>query len=175
MRRLILTVCNGNIHRSVIAASIIAAALADKCLEDRYAVLSRGIAGTCNTPAPAGKHIRDYPTEWGHTKTALQEIGVDIPDNQRATPITRSDVERASVILAMDKLVLSEKDNSLHRQFPDGVAKMRLFTELAGKNEDVPDLFRSRDAELYKRVIHTLYDTVSQNFDTLLKLADNPS
>src|SRR3989344_2190019 len=109
MKKLILTVCNGNIHRSVIAAACIDRKIRDQGLTTRYEVLSRVLQGTQGTKPPLHKNLRDYPMEWPLTEPSLRELGIEIAEGQAATPITRAIAERASVILAMDQLVLSQK------------------------------------------------------------------
>lgn len=172
MKRLILTVCNGNIHRSVIAEAVIRSGLMARNLGRSHDVMSRGIAGTCGTPAPTGGNIRDYPSEWRLTSLALEGTGTKIPARKVATPITRKVAERASLILAMDDSVLRQRPNSLYRQFPDLTGKMHLFSVLAGEATDIPDLFRKNDQELYARVIGRIRSTIEGNFETLLRLAN---
>lgn len=170
--KLILTVCNGNIHRSVIAAVMIERALMKRGIHRQYRVESRGIAGSAGTDAPLKRNIRGYPMEWSLTSKALATFDINMPEEKQATPITRGIAEEASVILAMDRHVLEGRANSLRRQFPDLGAKIYIFTALAGRSDDIPDLFRSDDEQLYIRVVEDLHAIIENNLEVLLKLAD---
>lgn len=165
--KIILVVCNGNIHRSVIAEHCLNRSLKERSLNKEFVVVSRGIQGTCGTDIPKGKNIYDYSMEWSCTKPALDEIGIEIPKEQKATPIGLPIVESASVILVMDKGALSERPNSLMRQFPQYSYKMRLFRELEGKYEDVPDRFGSNDKNLHREVV-MLVDEISNECINIL-------
>ncbi len=158
--KIILVVCNGNIHRSVIAEHCLKRSLKRQELDKEFIVVSRGIQGTCGTKIPTGKNLYDYPMELSCTKPALDELGIVIPKEQEKIPIDLSVVESASVILAMEKGTLLERPNSLLKQFPRYSYKMRLFRELEGKNENVPDCFGSNDKNLHQEVV-MLIDKIS--------------
>lgn len=169
MEKIILTVCKGNIHRSVIAAACINRVLIRRGMSKTFRVISRGLQGSFGTAPPRRPSILDYPEEWALTAPALHERNIEIPMNQTATPVSLSDVEGASVILAMDKYVLDEKPESLMNQFPDHRLRMFLFMELAGLSVDVPDCAGKRDLSAFSSVTEMIYSTVENNFDVLLK------
>jgi len=148
----VLVVCNGNIHRSVIAEFCLNKALEEMNLSKRLIAISRGLQGTLGTALPRGRNLCDYPLEWSLSSPVLDEIGIDI-SSHCVTLIDISVVEKASLILAMDRAVLVGKSNSLFRQFSKYSYKMRLFRELEGRPEDVPDCFGSSDATLHRHVI----------------------
>ncbi len=173
MKKLLLTVCNGNIHRSVIAAACIDRKIRDKGLTNRYEVLSRGLQGTQGTEPSRHKNLRDYPMEWPLTEPFLRELDIEIADDQATTPITRTIAERASIILAMDRPVLSQKQNSLLNQFPDLSTKMLLFSELAGKIEDVPDVGGVADVTIHRASVEMIHSIIEKHFEDLLHLASN--
>lgn len=174
MKKLIVTVCNGNIHRSVIAAACIRDMIDNRNLKARYEVLSRGLQGTMGTDASKHRNLRDYPVEWPLTAPVLSELDIEIAIDQQATPITLSVVERASLILAMDRLVLSRKRNSLLNQFPDLRSKMLLFRQIAGKIEDVPDTGGVTDPVVHRQAVYMIYTTIRSHFDELLRLVESP-
>lgn len=167
-QKVILVVCNGNIHRSVIAEHCLKRSLKKYGIDEKFVVISRGTQGTCETNTPKGKNIYNYPMELSCTKPALDEIEIVIPKEQQTTPVDLVIVESASVILAMDRGTLSERLNSLLKQFPQYGYKMHLFRELEGKNEDVPDCFGSNDKNFHREVV-MLIDRVSDEcIDVLL-------
>ncbi|PIT93859.1 hypothetical protein COU00_02090, partial [Candidatus Falkowbacteria bacterium CG10_big_fil_rev_8_21_14_0_10_43_11] len=106
--KIILAVCSGNIHRSVIAERCINRVLKKNGMDGEFVVVSRGLQ---TTSPPVGKNLRDYEAEWLASSPVLQEIGIDISD-AKSTPVDISIVEKASLIIAMDRGVLIDKVNS---------------------------------------------------------------
>lgn len=162
--KIILVVCSGNIHRSVIAEYCINQALKKNGLDKEFIAVSRGIQ---TASPPVGKNLKDYRDEWLASSPILQEIGIGISD-ARSTPVDLSIVEKASLILAMDRSVLVDKPNSLTKQFPAQGYKTWLFRELEGKTGDVPDCFGSNDSNLHRRVIELIENISRENLGTLL-------
>ncbi len=168
MKKLILTVCKGNIHRSVIAALCIEKVLKTLYLESEYDVMSRGLQGSAGTDIPRFSNLKFYPTEWSLTEPVLEEIGIEIPLSQIATPVTKGIVSNASLILAMDQMVLL----SLINQFPNFGFKMRLFQELAGSVDDIIDCAGKTDPEVHRNVILTINSIAQNHIANILKLAE---
>jgi uncharacterized repeat protein (TIGR04076 family) len=166
--KVVLVVCNGNIHRSVIAEYCLKQALATRNLGEKLIVTSRGVQGTCGTNKLEYHNLRDYPQEWALSGPVLEELGIDISED-RGTPISLADVERAAVILAMDHKVLSDLPNSLLRQFSTYRDRMHLFLELEGRYEDVPDCYGLDNGELHRQTIELIHRVANANVDTLLK------
>lgn len=165
--KLVLVVCNGNIHRSVIAEYCLNRELKKKGLNDKFIVVSSGLQGTFGTKIPQGKNLCDYPLEWRLSSPILSELNIDI-SKHCTTQIDVFIVEKASLILAMDCGVLIDKTNSLVKQFPKHAYKMRLFRELEGNPIDIPDCFGSSDVVLHRRVIK-LINVISEKYiDVLL-------
>lgn len=162
--KIILVVCSGNIHRSVIVEHCINRALKERGLDAEFVAVSRGLQ---TASPPVGKNLKDYPVEWSVSSPVLQEIGIDISD-ARSTPVDLSVIEKASLILAMDRDVLIEKSNSLIRQFTEHGCKMRLFMELMGSTEDVVDTYGSNDEELHRRVIELIHSVSAERLDALI-------
>lgn len=167
--KIMLTVCNGNIHRSVIAQLCLSRELVNIGKEIEFEVLSRGIQGTMGTVAPKYPNLRSYEMEYSHTEPCLKEIGIEIPLDQRATPIDEAIVKQASLILAMDEGVLRTRTNSLLLQFPHYTSKMRLFMELVGKKEDVPDCGGVDDAALYQKVVMSINEVAKAGIHNMIR------
>ncbi len=172
MKKLILTVCEGNIHRSVIVALCIEKALKGLCLESKYEITSRGLQGSAGTSMPRFPNLKSYPTEWLLTAPVLEEIGIEIPLSQIATPVTKDIVGNASLILAMDRMVLCGLPHSLVNQFPNFGFKMRLFRELAGNIDDITDCAGKTDPKIYRDVILTINSVVQNHVANILKLVE---
>lgn len=124
-----------------------------------------------NTPAPKYPNLYSYQKEYGLTSPWLEKIGIEIPVDQWATPIDEATVERASLILVMETAVLRTKENSLMRQFPGHISKMRLFMELVGKKEDVPDCGESNVASLYQQVVTSINEVAKAGILNLIRWA----
>ena len=166
----VLVVCNGNIHRSVIAEICINQKLKKSGLENSIQCISRGLQGTSGTPLPVGKNLKDYPKEWSLTKPILDRLGIEILESQQSTPVDQCTISRAGLILAMDRGVLLDRDNSLVRQFPEHAFRMRLFRELEGVADNVPDCFGSDDPDLYELVICSIHRIAVEGLSTLINL-----
>lgn len=174
MKKLILTVCHGNMQRSVIAEHCINRELRHSGLDDRYRVLSRGTQGTGSDkdPPPKHKNLRHYENEWLLAKPVLEKIGVNIPIDQEATPIDAQAVEEAAIIIVMERAVLLASPNSLVRQFPSSGYKMRMFTELENKADDIADLYGQKNSATVRREILRIDSIVKTHFKQLLALAE---
>ncbi|TSC94567.1 MAG: hypothetical protein CEN87_408 [Parcubacteria group bacterium Licking1014_1] len=162
--KIILIVCSGNIERSVIAERCINRTLKTRGLDSEFVAISRGLQ---TTSPPVGKNLRDYEDEWLASCPILQEIGIDISDAV-STPVDLSVAEKASLILVMDEGVLVKKPNSLVKQFPAHGYKMRLFMELAGNTENVPDPYGRKNQETHRRVIELIHSVSAERLDALL-------
>ena len=165
-KKTILVICNGNIHRSAIAERCLARAIQQRGLGEEFLVLSRGLQGTGGTALPRHFNLRDYPLEWKLSEPVLDKLGIDLSGHV-AKPVSEYNVAESSIILAMDRKTLIYQPNSLVVQFPAYGFKMRLFRELEGKTEDVPDCAESDNPDLHEHVIG-LINRVSQNYVEVL-------
>ncbi|OHA24279.1 MAG: hypothetical protein A3G52_02070 [Candidatus Taylorbacteria bacterium RIFCSPLOWO2_12_FULL_43_20] len=172
MSHLILTVCKGNIHRSVLAEACISKYLQELGLEGSFKVASRGLQGTCGTAMPKFPNMRCYSLEYGYTEPILQELEIEIPETKIATPIDEGIVQKASLILAMNSEVLCGFANCLVNQFPKFGFKMRLFSEMAGDIRDVPDCAGKTDTEMYRQVNLTIHATAKNGIQKMCQLAE---
>lgn len=172
MTRLILVVCKGNIHRSVVAEICIRKNLQEIGLEDKFQVTSRGLQGSCQTAMPEFLNLRQFPRHWPNAEPSLRELGIEIPETQIATPVDKKIVQEASLILAMDQQVLSEFDNCLIRQFPEFSFKMKLFTEMTGDVSDVLDCAEQMTVEKFRQVNLTIHSTAKTGVQKMCQLAE---
>jgi protein-tyrosine-phosphatase len=112
MKKIVIFVCNGNIHRSVIAAQCFIGVLKNNKLGSRFIVDSYGLQGTQGTALPKHRRLSDYPKEWEAANPILQELNIDI-SNHRFQKITANIMKKAGVVIAMDNKVYSREKNSL--------------------------------------------------------------
>lgn len=172
-RHLIVTVCKGNMHRSVVAEACINKVLKERGLDADYAVISCGIQGTADMEGTQGRSLRDYPQAWERNRTSLEALGLDISGHV-STPISPEDVERAVLILVMDRKVLDSPEYgsaSLARQFPCHRDKMRLFLELESMDEGIEDCGEHAQEAQYRRVNERIHRVVYECIETLLNWA----
>jgi protein-tyrosine-phosphatase len=170
MKKLILVVCKGNIHRSVIAALCIEKMLKRLGRESEYETMSRGLQGSDGTEPPRFSNLRAYATEWLLTAPILEEIGIEIPLSQVATFVTEGVANDASLILAMDQGVLCGLPHGLINQFPHFGFKMRLFQELSGSTNDIVDCAGKTEIQTYRDTILAINSIVQNNIVHLLRL-----
>ena len=154
---LILTVCYGNIHRSVVAERSLQQALDVHELSHQVSVMSRGLQGFRNEPLPKGRNIVDYPEVWASVQPVAIELGLDLC-HHRARPLDEDIVARASLILAMDTRVMWEHPLSITKVFPQYAYKALLYSELAGVAESMTDAFEDRSTSIieFTRRIHEI-------------------
>ena len=137
--RIVLVVSLRDVYRSVVGASCINGALALSGELGRVIAVPRGICNVCDAPPSSANCLKEH--EPGHwiSAAALARIRTEIPLH-RSMQVTGEDVERAALILGMDRLCLYDSAFSLWLRFPEHRAKMRLFAELTGTREcDVPE------------------------------------
>lgn len=170
MKKLIIFVCNGNIHRSVIAAEILRKMLRERKADRNFSVDSYGLQGTKGTELPKHKHLSDYPKEWKAAKPTLQEFGIDIKKHS-FQKITTAAMKKVSVVIAMDDKVHSEAKNSLMKQFPNQGYKIHRFSELTPRYRPLKDPAGSGDEKVHRDVIKTIHSTLSKKFEDILAWA----
>ena len=162
MKKLVLTVCWGNIQRSVIAELCLSRELAKRKFEGKVEVLSRGIQGSCRVPKPKFDNLMWYPKQWQPSEPYLKQIGIEIPNTQRFVPVDEGIIERASLILVAEKGILKVDPNGPHRehpnaglltQFPSAAYKMILFTELVDRTDDIEDCGDREDSDSHGKLI----------------------
>ncbi len=170
MKKLIIFVCSGNIHRSVIAAECLRNILKEYNMDSNFFVDSYGLQGTLGAAIPQHKHLSLYHDEWKAAYPTLQKLGIDI-GNHSFQKITSAVVEKASVIVAMDHEVYTKKENALLQQFPQHKKKIHIISELTSSHEDIIDPSGITDETTHKIVIEEIYLTISNNYETILAWA----
>ncbi|MFH1890271.1 MAG: hypothetical protein ABIJ91_01750 [Candidatus Kuenenbacteria bacterium] len=167
MKKLILVICRGNIQRSPIAERCIRQTLLKRGFSHKIIVTSRGIQGAFGIDKPEGNNLQDYPAEWRASKPMLDKLGIDLSDHI-ATPVDIDIIQKAKIIIIMDKKVLE----ILINKFPEHRHKTKLFMELAGKKEDIQDCAGLSDTNLHARIIELIYQVVEKNADVLSEWID---
>ncbi len=172
--RIVLVVSLHDIYRSVVGASCINAALALSGELGRVVAVPRGICNVCGEARPLVNCLKEHePGRW-ISEAALEYIGIDIP-RHCSMPITGEDVERAALVLGVDRFCLCDSAFSPWLRFPEHRAKMRLFAELTGTREcDVPECLESRDVEDHYEVCGFLHRVAHRYASTLIWWVDHP-
>ncbi len=154
---LILTVCYGNIHRSVVAEQSLRQALQVNGLSEEVIVTSRGLQGFHGESPPKGRNIGDYPEQWSNVQSVAMELELDLC-NHVARPLDNNIVSQASLILAMDVEVMSERASSVTKVFPEHSYKVKLFGALTGESTSIADAFEIQTISIGEttRLIHEI-------------------
>lgn len=170
MKKKIIFICNGNIHRSVIAAQCFRNILKKHNISQSFMIDSFGLQGTQGTVLPKQKHLSDYPKEWKAAKPILKKFDIDISQHS-FKKITPDIAKKASVIVAMDKKVYSGNKNSLLKQFPKQKKKIHLISKLTLDGKGIKDPVGSGSRELHRKVIEKIYSTLTSKYKTILSWA----
>jgi protein-tyrosine-phosphatase len=168
MKKIIIFICNGNIHRSVIAAESLRKILKEQKLDHRFLVDSYGLQGTQGTAVPKHTQLSQYPKEWKAAQPTLQKLDLDI-SNHTFQKVSETAVRDADVVIALDDKVYSEANNSLLRQFPQYAQKIHHFSELTVDNASIEDPAGSSSEVLHKEIIENIYSTLSEKYQNLLE------
>lgn len=167
MKKSIIFICNGNIHRSVIAAESLRKILEERKISSRFSVASYGLQGTKGTDSPKHKRLSEYPKEWKAARPTLQKFGIDI-NKHSFQKISVGIIKKASVVIAMDDKVYSRAENSLIRQFPNYKRKIHRFLELRMHRGYIKDPAGSGSEKLHKKVIGDIYSTLTKKYNVIL-------
>lgn len=159
-QRIILFVCFGNVHRSVLAEELSNAVLKQNGLDANYVAVSRGIQGYLDFEKPKHQNLMEYDIEWKLTQVALTELGVDVRLflNKISTPIDAEIVGKSFVIVAMDQKVY----NILNEHFPENVSKFKFFKEWMNTLE-VDDLVGCDEKDKYLAVNKSIVQGIQNN------------
>ncbi|MBL8031233.1 MAG: hypothetical protein JNK33_02840 [Candidatus Doudnabacteria bacterium] len=171
MKKLIVFVCNGNIHRSVIAAAFFTNILEELGLDTQYQVESYGLQGTLGTPPPLHKKLKEYPKEWSAAAPILHEFDINI-DHHSYQKITPAVAQKAAVIIAMDTKTYSAAPNALLKQFPNAAQKIHSFSELTPGHKDITDPLTSGSQQLHRNIIGAICSTLLKNTDGVLRMCN---
>lgn len=175
-KKIVMFVCKGNIHRSVIAELCLKQELEKFNLSNQFKVISRGIQGCCGTAMPKHENMTQYEIEWSLTKPILEKLGIDLLEIARhiARPIEKGDVQKADIVYAMELTVLGKSDdalpNSLRIQFPEYFSKMHFFGELEDRDEELLDCGGSADPDLHLLVNERIVYAIRKNIQRIIVL-----
>ncbi|EKD33360.1 MAG: hypothetical protein ACD_76C00044G0027 [uncultured bacterium] len=167
MNKLIVFICNGNIHRSVIAAESLKKILKERKIGAGFLVDSYGLQGTKGTELPKHKHLSEYLKEWEAAKSTLRKLNIDISKHS-FQKISGTIMKKASVVIAMDSKVYSTAKNSLINQFPNYAWKIHRFSELTTRHRAIKDPAGSSDEMLHKKIIKNIYFTLNKKYENIL-------
>ena len=168
MNKLIVFICNGNVHRSVIAAVSLKEILKERKIGQNFFIDSYGLQGTKGTDLPKHKHLSEYPREWNVAKPILQKLCIDISKHS-FQKISGAVMKKASVVIAMDNKVYSTARNSLMKQFPNYAWKIHRFSELTTRHQAIKDPAGSDDKMLHKKIIENIYFTLNKKYENILE------
>ena len=167
MKKLIIFVCNGNIHRSVIAAESLKKMLKERGIGKEFSVDSYGLQGTMGTEIPKHKRLSEYPKEWKAAKPTLRQLDIDI-SQYTFQKVSAGIIKRANVVIAMDGRTYSRASNSLMKQFPDQAHKIHCFSELTLHNKSIKDPAGSGNKKVHQQIITNIYSTVNRKVGSIL-------
>lgn len=168
-KKLIVTVCRGNIARSPLAEKVIKRELTRQDLNEDYEVISRGTQGVDPEDMLPVKfsNITEYSI-YQNLKPWLDKHNVDLTSH-RSTPIDMNVAERANLILAMDE----KTQRTLLRMFPGRAKIIHLFSELVGENKSIIDPDGTEDRLTQEQTFTEIEDIITRGFKSLLTLTDN--
>lgn len=141
----------------------------ERGLIGRVRLASAGIQGTHHTSPPRFMTLAEYP-EGAIMLPMLREKGIDVSAH-RYQPVTRVLVREAALILVPSEDIRSGRPNAMIRQFPFCKGKTKLFSELIGKKEDVPDFGDSFDEKIHRQSLEMICLFAEQGFTQLCVLA----
>lgn len=172
MKKNIIFICNGNIHRSVIAEKSLIKILQENGLDNKFSVASYGLQGTKGTAKPLRRNLKEYPKEYKAALPTLRKFKIDI-DNHSFQRVTLNVIKKASLVIAMDEKVYLEAENSLLKQFSELKHKIHIFSELTKNHEDIKDPFGNTDFKLHQSIIKNIYFTMKNKINTILDWTNN--
>jgi protein-tyrosine phosphatase len=170
MKKHIIFICNGNIHRSVIAAECLRSILKERGIDSKFLVDSYGLQGTKGTKMPRHKRLSEYPKEWNAAKPTLQRLNIDI-SKHNFNKISAGVIKRADIVIAMDNKVYSRANNFLTKQFPKYAGKIHRFSELTINHKVIKDPAGSGNEKVHKKVIEGIHSTIAKKYKDILEWA----
>jgi len=105
------------------------------------------------------------------SRTALEEQGIDVSDHV-ARPLSLQDMERAKLVLVMDRELLRSHRMSVLHLFPEYESKTRLFTELVGEQSDIEDCGEHSSETSYKKTIEQIARILRDGLPQLMAWLD---
>ncbi len=168
MKKLIVFVCNGNIHRSVVAEKYLSQVLERNHLDNKFSVASYGLQGTMGIAKPRHTNLTEYRKEWKAASPTLRKFRIDLTDHfyQKITPAV---IKKTAVIIAMDKKVFSTAKNALLNQFPKAKNKIHIFSEITKNHKDIKDPAGNGSFSVHQTTIKNICSTIENKLKTILE------
>jgi protein-tyrosine-phosphatase len=167
-KKLIVSVCRGNIARSAVAEKIIENEFYQRGLVDKYLSTSRGIQGTSVDPqAVKFPNITYYEKHYEDSKPILHKLNIDL-SSHISTPIDKNIAQEASILLAMDR----KTKQALLVLFPNQEKKVHLFSELINEDRDIVDPEGVSGPEKQEKIFTEIRNIIIQGFQKLLYLVN---
>lgn len=167
--RMILFICFGNVHRSLLAEHSANEEFTKNCFNREYYAISRGIQGALGYQKPKHSSLPEYTEQWSLTQPILNDLGIDTSffSLHKSTPVTLEDIEQAFVIIAMS----SKEYRILLEYFSDHRQKIHLFSTLFD-SQDIQDLAESVVEDDHYTVNSTIIHSIRGNAHHVLALAE---
>jgi len=176
--KVVLFVCKGNIHRSVVAEICLRQELEKLGLGEQYEVMSRGIQGCCGTVKPIHANLMCYEKEWSLTRPILEKLGIRQTDISKHTAkqVTKSDIQNADIVYAMELAVLGKSEsklsNSLLVQFPQYSSRMHFFGDIEGNGHELADCAGIESQEVHDVVNGRIVYGIRNNVHKIINHVD---
>ena len=153
----ILVVCTANICRSPVAEAMVRERLAENGLKK----------DSDWTVSSAGTWALESRSPAFFSQELMAERGLDISQKQ-AQIITRELLAQADLVLCME----SGHFEALRAEFPDYVAKVHLFSEIAGKRYSIADPYGKTIVE-FRAMVAEIDSLLEQGTSRLIEMAQN--
>lgn len=165
-KKVIVSVCRGNIVRSVVAQAVIQQQLEVRGIAGKYESLSRGIQGTSIDPQPVKyPNITYYGKLYEDAKPIFEKFGINVSEHV-STPIDENIAKRSNILLAMDM----QTRDALIRLFPDQKAKVYLLSKLIGEERNITDPEGVSGQQVQEAIFTQIQDIITKGFPRLLQL-----
>lgn len=161
MSHLVIFVCKGNIHRSVVAEFAARQLLAEHGYHDIH-VESRGLQWYMDGP-PLHKNLMDYPEAWENSRATLEKYEIDL-SHHVAKVLSSQDMKQADIVIVMDQELL----RFTCMKFPEYKNKIRLFSNLIEREEDIRDLGEHATSGDYQSAIVNILTMLQQGIPRLI-------
>lgn len=161
MSHLVIFVCKGNIHRSVVAEFAARQLLAKYGYHD-IQVESRGLQWYTEG-APTHKNLMGYKKAWENSRATLEKYEIDL-SHHVAKALSSQDMKQADIVIVMDRELL----RFTCMKFPEYKNKIRLFSNLIEREEDIRDLGEHAIAESYHDAIVEIVTVLRQGIPQLI-------
>ncbi len=166
-KKIILFVCKGNIHRSAIAEQVFKKILKENQLDDKIEVISRGIQGSVYSKPTLFKNITQYDKVWETVEPSLKEFNIDITKH-KAKSITKEIADKASIIITFDKVIFSDHEDALIRQFSHLQSKIHFLSEFEGSKEEISDC-EGMNLEQHRKITKKIFDILNQHWEKIVE------